>query len=113
MAKKTKEQDVLLVRDEKTGEIGVIAGLGSDGTPKRVPPKVEHAQDFLKFDRGGDILDNFFLNFVRQCKEPSRFGFYRVAAEQADKLIEVMKDLLKNPEGNRELLAPHKIDMTP
>ena len=113
MAKKTKEQDVLLVRDEKTGEIGVIAGLGSDGTPKRVPPKVEHAQDFLKFDRGGDILDNFFLNFMRQCKEPSRFGFYRVAAEQADKLIEVMKDLLKNPEGNRELLAPHKIDMTP
>ena len=113
MAKKTKEQDVLLVRDEKTGEIGVIAGLGSDGTPKRVPPEVEHAQDFLKFDRGGDMLDNFFLNFMRQCKEPSRFGFYRVAAEQADKLIEVMKDLLKNPEGNRELLAPHKIDMTP
>lgn len=113
MAKKTKEQDVLLVRDEKTGEIGVIAGLGSDGTPKRVPPKAEHAQDFLKFDRGGDILDNFFLNFMRQCKEPSRFGFYRVPAEQADKLIEVMKDLLKNPEGNHELLAPHKIDMTP
>ena len=51
MAKKTKEQDVLLVRDEKTGEIGVIAGLGSDGTPKRVAPKAEHAQDFLKFDR--------------------------------------------------------------
>ena len=39
MAKKTKEQDVLLVRDEKTGEIGVIAGLGSDGHPSVCPRK--------------------------------------------------------------------------
>ncbi|MZS62401.1 DUF4099 domain-containing protein, partial [Bifidobacterium pseudocatenulatum] len=46
----------------------------------------------------------------RQCKEPSRFGFYRVAADQADKLMEVMKDLLKDPEANKELLAPHKVD---
>ena len=40
----------------------------------------------------------------------SRFGFYRVAAEQADKLLEVMKELLKNPDANRELLAPHTVD---
>ena len=48
--------------------------------------------------------------FFRQCKEPSRFGFYRVAADQADKLLEVIKDLLKDPEGNKEMLAPHKVD---
>ena len=110
MAKKKDEKDVLIVRDEKTGEISVVAGLNADGTPKRTPAKAENAQSFLQFDRHGDVLDNFFRNFFRQCKEPSRFGFYRVAADQADKLLEVIKDLLKDPEGNKEMLAPHKVD---
>ena len=110
MAKKKSEKDVLIVRDEKTGEISVVAGLDADGSPKRTPAKAENAQSFLQFDRHGDVLDNFFKNFFRQCKEPSRFGFYRFAADQADKLMEVMKDLLKDPEANKELLAPHKVD---
>ena len=110
MAKKKDEKDVLIVRDEKTGEISVVAGLNADGSPKRTPAKVENARSFLQFDRHGDVLDNFFKNFFRQCKEPSRFGFYRVAADQADKLLEVIKDLLKDPDGNKEMLAPHKVD---
>ena len=110
MAKKKDEKDVLVVRDEKTGEISVVAGLNADGSPKRTPAKAENAQSFLQFDRHGDVLDNFFKNFFRQCKEPSRFGFYRVAADQADKVLEVMKELLKDPEANKELLAPHKVD---
>ena len=110
MAKKTTEKDVLIVRDEKTGEISVVAGLNADGTPKRTPAKAENARSFLQFDRHGDVLDNFFKNFFRQCKEPSRFGFYRIAADQADKLLEVMKELLKDPDGNKEMLAPHKVD---
>ena len=110
MAKKKDEKDVLVVRDEKTGEISVVAGLNADGSPKRIPAKAENAQSFLQFDRHGDVLDNFFRNFFRQCREPSRFGFYRVAADQADKLLEVIKDLLKDPDGNKEMLAPHKVD---
>ena len=110
MAKKKDEKDVLVVRDEKTGEISVVAGLNADGSPKRIPAKAENAQSFLQFDRHGDVLDNFFRNFFRQCKEPSRFGFYRVAADQADKLLDVIKDLLKDPDGNKEMLGPHKVD---
>ncbi len=70
MAKKTTEKDVLIVRDEKTGEISVVAGLNADGSPKRTPAKAENAQSFLQFDRHG----------------------------------------LKDPEGNKEMLAPHKVD---
>ena len=110
MAKKKNEKDVLIVRDEKTGEISVVAGLQADGTPKRTSPKMENAQDFLQFDKNGDVLDNFFRNFFRQCKEPSRFGFYRIAADQAESLLGVMKELLKDPVANAELLAPHKVD---
>ena len=112
MEQKKKEQDVLIVRDEQTGEIGVVAGLKSDGTPNLRPAKAEHTQDFLRFDGHGDVLDNFFANFFRQCKEPNRFGFYRVAVEGMENVIAVMKDLLKDPVGFRDVLASHKVDTT-
>ena len=109
--KKTEtEKDVLIVRDEKTGEIGVVTGLKSDGTPNVTNAKPENGQTFLRFDRNGDVLDNFFSNFFRQCKEPKRFGFYRVAADGVENVLQVLKDLLKNPEANKELLAPHLVD---
>ena len=108
--KKSDEQDVLVVRDEKTGEISVVAGLSRDGTPKRAPAKAENTSDFLRFDRNSDMMDSFFRNFFRQCKEPSRFGFYRIAADQAENLLGVMKELLKDPEANKEILSAHKVD---
>ena len=108
--KKSEEQDVLVVRDEKTGEISVVAGLSRDGTPKRAPAKAENTSDFLRFDRNSDLMDSFFRNFFRQCKEPSRFGFYRIAADQVENLLGVMKELLKDPEANKEILSAHKVD---
>ena len=108
--KKSDEQDVLVVRDEKPGEISVVAGLSRDGTPKRAPAKAENTPDFLRFDRNSDMMDSFFRNFFRQCKEPSRFGFYRIAADQAENLLGVMKELLKDPEANKEILSAHKVD---
>ena len=108
--KKSDEQDVLVVRDEKTGEISVVAGLSRDGKPKRAPAKAENTSDFLRFDRNSDLMDSFFRNFFRQCKEPSRFGFYRIAADQVENLLGVMKELLKDPEANKEILSAHKVD---
>ena len=108
--KKKKQGDVLVVRDEKTGEISVVAGLDGKGYPKTKPAKPEHSQDFLRFDRHGDLIDNFFKNFYRQCKEPTRFGFYRVAADTVDAVLPVIMDLLKDPVANAEILAAHKVD---
>ena len=101
MAKKT---------DEKTGELGVVGELRSDGSPRTVPAKPEHSKDFMTFDRHGDVIDNFFKNFFRQYKDPSRFGFYRIAADQAEKLLQVIKDIIKEPATFDSLLAPHKVD---
>lgn len=110
MAEKKKDEDVLLVRDEKTGEISVVAGLNKDGTPKRTPANPKQAQDFLRFDRNGDAMTTFLTNFYRQCKEPNRFGFYRVAVDGMDKVMEVVKNFLKELETYKDLLAPHKVD---
>ena len=58
--KKSDEQDVLVVRDEKTGEISVVAGFSRDGTPKRAPAKAENTPDFLRFDRNRALMGRFF-----------------------------------------------------
>lgn len=104
-----KPKDILLVKDEKTGEIGVVSGLKKDGSPN-----LEKAQgsnkDFILFDRTGDAFDSFFKNFINQCKEPSRFGFYHIAADGAENLIGAVTEMLKEPESYRDILAPHKVD---
>lgn len=110
MAQKKKEKDVLVVRDEKTGEIGVVSGLNGDGTPKTTPAMGANQKSFLSFDKNSNALESFFENFYRQCKEPKRFGFYRVAADNIGEVIDVFKDVLKDPIANRELLEPHRID---
>lgn len=104
------EKDVLIVRDEKTGEIGVVAGLKSDGTPKTTAATEANKGSFLQFDKNSNALDSFLENFYRQCKEPKRFGFYRVAVDTVEQVIDVFKDLLKDPEANKDLLAPHRVD---
>ena len=110
MEQKKNQKDVLIVRDEKTGEISVVAGLKKDGTPKTPAASGANQKDFLLFDKNSNPLDSFLDNFFRQCKEPKRFGFYRVAAENIEHVIDVLKDLLKNPEKNRDLLEPHHVD---
>ena len=110
MEQKKNQKDVLVVRDEKTGEISVVAGLKKDGTPKTTAASGANQKDFLLFDKNSNPLDSFLDNFFRQCKEPKRFGFYRVAAENIEHVIDVLKDLLKNPEKNRDLLEPHHVD---
>ncbi len=104
-----KPKDILLVKDEKTGEIGVVSGLKKDGTPNLEDARKGN-KDFIYFDRGGDVMDNFFKNFLAQCKEPSRFGFYRVAAEGAENVVAALSEMLREPENYLDLLAAHKVD---
>lgn len=110
MEQRKKEQDVLVVKDEQTGEIGVVAGLKRDGTPNMRAAKPEHEREFLRFDRHGDVLDNFFSNFFRQCKDPKRFSFYRVTVEGIENVLTVMKEMLKKPDEYKEVLDAHRVD---
>ena len=87
-----------------------MPGLEAGAYPKGPQPRGNPSLDFFRFDRHGEALDIFRRNFYRQCKEPTRFGFYRVAADTVEALLSVIKDLLKDPVANADLLAPHKVD---
>lgn len=106
MNEKLKDQDVLLVTEKDGVTPKAVSGLNEDGTPKTVEPKKENEPDFLKIDRHGDALENFMSNFLRQCKEPTHFHFFRVPLEGIENIANVLGAMLKDPENpsNKEFM---------
>ncbi|MDY3526059.1 DUF3945 domain-containing protein [Riemerella anatipestifer] len=70
--------DLLLVYDQEEQQIRAVKGLDKDGQLETVPPVPAHEQDFMKVDPHGNILSNFFSNFLRQVKNPSHFSFFKI-----------------------------------
>jgi len=93
------DKDVLIVTDNKTGERGVVTGRNSIGNPIKMPIRKEYSQSFLQFDKNGNALDNFFANFVRQCKEPTRFGFTKTTTSALERLFANGEDASKELDG--------------
>jgi len=75
MNENVNEQDVLLVADKKDNKLDVVAGIDKNGKIKSVSPKSENEPLFLKFDKQGNVLDNFFSNFRNQYKNPTHSNF--------------------------------------
>ncbi len=83
MAKKKDEKDVLIVRDEKTGEISVVAGLNADGSPQAHPRESGERAKFPAIRpprrRAGQLLQELLpavqgtqpLRFLPHCGRPS------------------------------------------
>ena len=106
-----KDQDVLLVNENGDTKLNVVAGLGEDGKPRVVPPKNENEPNFMKLDKQGNVLDNFMANFVRQYKEPTHFGFFKVSADQVENSSIVMQEMLKDPNNpsNKSMLDSYRV----
>lgn len=99
MNEKLNDQDILLVTEKDSTNPKVVTGLNEDGTPKTVEPKKENEPDFLKIDKHGDALENFMSNFMRQCKEPTHFHFFKVPLNAIDNIANVLSNMLKDPEN--------------
>jgi hypothetical protein len=110
MNENLKGQDVLLVREKGSNELSV-AKMDKDGKVKQVKPDSENP-DLLKIDKHGNILENFFENFMRQVKDPTRFEFFRVPAEKFKEIVRKLQEAFKNPEKsqNKAFIDLHRID---
>ena len=89
--------DILLVFDKEKKTINAIKGIGENGELQTVPATQKHNNDFLKVDRQGNALENFLKNFFNQLKDPTRFSFFKVAAEQAEQKAKIIQENIKNP----------------
>lgn len=103
--------EVLIARNNETGQVGAVSGLNGDGTPKMTDVKSAKLSDLVKFTKGENPLEAFMSNFVRQCKNPSTFGFFRVPADRYDTVGKVIGDLAQDPEKNADMLKNNKVDM--
>ena len=97
MDEKIKDQEVLLVEEQKTESLRAVAGADEKDGLKTVPPTAEHEQSFLKFDKHGNALENFLSNFMRQFKNPTQFHFFKVPFESAVASARVLSEMLNAP----------------
>lgn len=108
---KDQNEEVLIARNNETGQVGAVTGLNEDGTPKMTDVKSAKLSDLVKFSKGQNPLEAFLSNFIRQCKNPSSFGFFKVPADRYDSVGQAMGDFIKDPETNAEILKDFKVDV--
>ena len=112
MDAKIKDQEVLLVKDQKGENLKAVTGTDEKGELKTVPPTAEHEQSFLKFDKHSNALENFLSNFMRQFKNPTQFHFFKVPFESAVASARVLSERLKAPDvpSNKEMLDSARVN---
>jgi hypothetical protein len=110
MSEKLKDQDVLLVKEKGDSELHAV-NLDKDGKVKSSKLDGNENPDFLKIDKNGNVLENFFENFKRQIKDPTRFDFYRVPLEKLKEVVQKLQEAFKSPDKpeNKDFLDAHRI----
>lgn len=111
MAKDLNQEEVLIARNNEIGQVGAVTGLNEDGTPKMTDVKSAKLSDLVKFSKGQNPLEAFMSNFVRQCRNPSTFGFFRVPADRYDTVGTVIGDFAKDPVANAEMLKNNVVEV--
>ncbi len=113
MSKKVSDETLLVVEEKEQGKQSVKAVTGEldkSGKPKTVLPKAQNNPDFLKIDKHSNVLENFFSNFMRQCKEPTKFTFFKVPTNGVEQIATVIGDIVKNGyESGKELLDEYRV----
>ena len=104
-------EEVLIARNNETGQIGAVKGVNPDGTPQMADVKSAKMSDLIKFSKGQNPMEAFLSNFIRQVKNPSTFGFFKVPADRYESIGYAMSDFMQNLEANAEILKDFKVEM--
>lgn len=104
-------EEVLIARNNETGQVGAVTGINEDGTPKMADVKSAKLSDLVKFTKGQNPLEAFLSNLIRQAKNPTTFGFFKVPADRYESVGMAMADFMQKPEENAEILKDFKVEM--
>lgn len=97
--------EILLVLDKEKMKIQAVKSIDKNGKMESVDPTKKNQSEFMRVDKQGDLISNFFSNFYRQLKDPTKFTFFKVPA---DKALEKAKEFQKQvdhptPEGEKQM----------
>ena len=105
-------EDRTEVKNEKeTGKLSVVSGIDDKGKLQTTEAKDVHQAAFLKFNNKDGLLKNFMTNFLKQFNEPSRFGLYKVVANNVEQGVASLQTMLQNREKpeNKQQLADSQV----
>lgn len=106
--------DILLVLDKEKMKIQAVKSIDENGKMQTVNPTKKNESQFMRVDKHGDFISNFFSNFWRQLKDPTQFSFFKVPADQAvEKAKEFQQQIDKpSPEGEK-VMKEHEVKPEP
>lgn len=105
-------EDRTKVKNENdAGKLSVVSGIDDKGKLQTTEAKDVHQAAFLKFNNKDGLLKNFMTNFLKQFNEPSRFGLYKVVANNVEQSVASLHTMLQNREKpeNKQQLADSQV----
>ena len=100
-------EDRTEVKNEpEAGKLSVVSGIDDKGNLKTTEAIAANQAAFLKFNNKDGLLKNFMKNFLRQFNEPSRFGLYKVLADNVEQGVDNLRTMLQSrekPESKQQL----------
>ncbi len=97
MNKINETPETLLVFDKEIQSLQAVKDLNKNGKVSTIKPTQENNPDFIRLDKNGDFLSNFYKNFVAQLKDPTRFRVFKIPIPKIDYLAETIQSILKDP----------------
>ena len=107
MDKELKFEDALLIKAKDSNKLQV-ANIDKNGKINMKELKPEENPDFLRIDKNGNVLENFFENFMRQVKNPTHFDFFRIPLVKILELQDAVKN--SNDPANVKIIDLYKIE---
>ena len=97
--------------ENEAGKLSVVSGIDDKGKLQTTEAKDVHQAAFLKFNNKDGLLKNFMTNFLKQFNEPSRFGLYKVVANNVEQGVASLHNMLQNREKpeNKQQLADSQV----
>lgn len=92
--------------EQEEGKLSVVSGVDDKGNLKTTEAIAANQAAFLKFNNKDGLLKNFMTNFLKQFNEPSRFGLYKVVANNVEQGVGNLRTMLQNrekPESKQQL----------
>ena len=105
------EDRVEVKNENEAGKLSVVSGIDDKGKLQTTEAKDVHQATFLKFNNKDGFLKNFMTNFLKQFNEPSRFGLYKVVANNVEQGVASLQTMLQNREKpeNKQQLADSQV----
>ena len=92
--------------EQEAGKLSVVSDIDGKGNLKTTEATAANQAAFLKFNNRDGLLKNFMSNFLKQFNNPTRFGLYKIVANNVEQSVDNLRTMLQSrekPESKQQL----------